>query len=352
MKLRTALITLGAVAAAGAAGVAAAGFGGADGAGAADAGPDGPPATAEVTTETLTRTEEVTGFLGHGDPLTVQAQNGSGIVTWLPEPGDTVGRGEPLYAVNAVPVPLFHGAAPLHRTLEPGAAGEDVQLVEHNLAKLGYTGFTVDTEYSDATAEAVTRWQRDLGAEETGTVGPADVAVAAGTARVQQLHAAPGAPAGGPVLDVTGTERRIGVDLDAGLEDLVSEGAAAGVELPDGTAVEAVVAEIGAATAEAAEPEGEPAVTIPLVLTVADQEALGTYQAAPVTVLLTAERRADVLAVPVGALVALREGGYGLEVVSGGTSSYVRVTTGLFARGLVEVEGEGIAEGTVVGVPG
>lgn len=34
-----------------------------------------------------------------------------------------------------------------------------------------------------------------------------------------------------------------------------------------------------------------------------------------------------------------------------GTSSYVPVRTGLFADGLVEVSGDGIAEGTVVGMP-
>jgi multidrug efflux system membrane fusion protein len=59
-----------------------------------------------------------------------------------------------------------------------------------------------------------------------------------------------------------------------------------------------------------------------------------------------------VLAVPVGALLALAEGGYGLEVVRGGTSAVVAVDTGMFADGKVEVSGGGIAEGTVVGVAG
>jgi hypothetical protein len=58
-----------------------------------------------------------------------------------------------------------------------------------------------------------------------------------------------------------------------------------------------------------------------------------------------------VLTVPVTALLALSGGGYGLEVISGGTASYVQVDTGLFAGGRVEVTGEGIDEGTVVGMP-
>ncbi|MDT0305549.1 peptidoglycan-binding domain-containing protein [Streptomyces sp. DSM 44917] len=356
MRARGALAALGAVAVAGAAAVAASGFGG----GSAETGgeaPDGPPATAEVTTATLTRTEEVTGTLSHGDPVTVQAPapdapDGPGMLTWLPDPGDTVSRGEPLYTVNAQPVPLLYGAQPLYRPLEPGVEGPDVELLEENLAALGYEGFTADATYSQGTAEAVAAWQEDLGRPGTGAVLPGEAAVAGGAARVQALHAAPGAPASGPVLDITGTERRIDVALEAGLEDLAAEGTAATVGLPDGTELEAEVTHVGAATAAPggeADPEAE--VTIPLELSVADQDALGTYQAAPVTVRLTAERREDVLAVPVNALVALREGGYGVEVAEGGGTAYVRVETGLFADGLVEVSGEGIAEGTVVGVP-
>jgi hypothetical protein len=57
--------------------------------------------------------------------------------------------------------------------------------------------------------------------------------------------------------------------------------------------------------------------------------------------------------VPVSALLALAEGGYGLEVVrDDGTTKIVRVDTGLFADGKVEVRGAGIGEGTVVGVAG
>ena len=59
----------------------------------------------------------------------------------------------------------------------------------------------------------------------------------------------------------------------------------------------------------------------------------------------------DVLTVPVAALVALAEGGYGLQVVDGATSRFVAVETGLFASGRVEVSGAGVAEGATVGMP-
>ena len=79
--------------------------------------------------------------------------------------------------------------------------------------------------------------------------------------------------------------------------------------------------------------------------------AAARYALAAVDVTFTAGARKEVLTVPVTALVALSEGGFGVEVVKGSTSSYVPVKTGLFADGRVEVSGAGVAEGTVVGVP-
>jgi len=58
-----------------------------------------------------------------------------------------------------------------------------------------------------------------------------------------------------------------------------------------------------------------------------------------------------VLTVPVAALLALSEGGYGVQVVSGGTSHIVAVQVGMFAGGRVEISGAGIDVGTLVGVP-
>jgi hypothetical protein len=67
--------------------------------------------------------------------------------------------------------------------------------------------------------------------------------------------------------------------------------------------------------------------------------------------MFTARERKGVLVVPVGALVALAEGGFGLQVIeAGGANRYLAVTTGLFANGKVEVEGAGLAEGMAVGM--
>jgi hypothetical protein len=128
-----------------------------------------PETTAEITRQTLVDRESHDGTLGHGDTTTVTAR-GSGTVTMLPASGTTLTRGKPIYRLDNKPVTLLYGALPAYRTLRPGVEGSDVRQLETNLRALGYDGFTVDGEYTSATADAVEDWQDDLGLRETGTV--------------------------------------------------------------------------------------------------------------------------------------------------------------------------------------
>ncbi|GFJ88400.1 hypothetical protein [Phytohabitans rumicis] len=82
-----------------------------------------------------------------------------------------------------------------------------------------------------------------------------------------------------------------------------------------------------------------------------DAKALAALDAATVDVAFTASERKDVLTVPVAALLALAEGGYGVQVVDGGSARIAAVQTGLFASGRVEVTGDGLTEGATVGMP-
>jgi hypothetical protein len=144
-------------------------------------------------------------------------------------------------------------------------------------------------------------------------------------------------------------------DLDVTLAGLVRVGATVPVALPHRSAISGRISAVGttidAAPAGsdegAADPTAEP--TVALTVTIADQDALGGVTGAPVELRLTGERRDDVLTVPVAALLALREGGHGVEVIDGADRRVVPVETGLFAAGRVEVSGPGIVEGTVVG---
>ncbi len=348
-----------AVLAAAAAAAAAIGVGGTDAADTANVGL--PPATATINRATLTETENVNGTLGYGDATTVSArssaggQSGSsvgGTLTWLPTAGTVIQRGKPLFRVDETPVPLIYGSLPLYRVLSNGAEGADVKELEQNLAALGYTGFTVDDSYTSATAGAVQRWQENLGLDQTGRIDMNQVVVAPSAVRVAELKLGVGDPASGPVLTYTGTTRVVDVALDVAQQHLVSKGIAATVTLPDGSVVDGIVDRVGTvATTSGSAGGGGSTTTINVVIKLSDQSTLGTLDAAPVTVTLVSDRRENVLTVPVGALVALAEGGYGVQVVDGVSSYYVAVKTGMFAGGRVEITGDGLAEGTVVGMP-
>lgn len=349
--LRMAGVAALAVASAGVVAVAAVGLGG-DGAPAASAATGLPPATTEVTRQTLVQHTDVDGVLGHGAATTVTAR-GSGTVTWLPAVGTVAERGAVLYRVDERPVVALYGALPAYRTLRAGDEGADVRQLEENLAALGRTGFTVDDEYTSATAAAVADWQDDLGLDDTGVVDAATVVYVAGPVRVSTHDTAVGAPAGGPVLRTTGTTRSVTVDLPVADQALAVAGAAVAVTLPSGQVVDGTIAAVGtvATAAESDAPGGGTESTIEVVVTIADQAALGTLDEAPVDVALRSAAREDVLTVPVAALLALAEGGYGLEIVEDTTSRVVAVEPGMFADGRVEVSGPGIAEGVTVGMP-
>jgi hypothetical protein len=345
-RLRTALVVGAAGAVAAAVAGAAVGLGG--GAAGTTRGTGPVLATAPVTRATLTQAQQVNGTLGYGAPVTVNGAGG-GVITWLPAPGAVIGRGQPVYRADNRPVPLFYGRLPLYRPLTVGDIGADVKEVERNLAALGYTGVTVDRYYTAATAAAVWQWQHDLGLTPTGVLTPAEVVLAPARLRVASLAAHLGDQATGPALTYTGTTRVVRVALDVALQRLARRGAAAAVTLPDGSTVHGTVATVGA-VATAGASAADPA-TIAVTVTIAHQGALGRLDLAPVTVKLTSARVKNVLTVPVAAIVALAGGGYGVQVVTGTASHYVRVQLGMFAGGRVQVTGDGIAAGTRVGVP-
>jgi peptidoglycan hydrolase-like protein with peptidoglycan-binding domain len=347
-RLRSVLVLLPALLIVAAAVAAATGLLGRRGASPASVALTGPPATATIEKRTLTRTQKVGGNLGYGDLYAVQASpGGGGMVTWLPDDGDVIKRGDAAYRLDQQKVPLLYGSIPLYRRLSAGSEGDDVKQLERNLSALGYTGFTVDDEYTSATAGVVRDWQEDLGRDQTGVVKPGDAVVASGARRVAELTSAPGGAASGVLLKWTGTTRVVELGLDTDYADLVKLGTTATVELPDGTTVAARVTDIGTPTSNAK----DAGATLPVELTVTEQRKLGGYQVAKVDVDLAAETHEGVLAVPVNALVARPGGGYAVLTVTATGTSYLPVKTGMFADSYVEVSGAGVVAGLTVGVP-
>jgi hypothetical protein len=307
------------------------------------------PATVEVTKDSLQQTQQVGGILSRGEPVPLIAQGSSGVVTWIAEPGSVVELGDPVYKVDGKPVVLIHGTIPPYRTLQVGVVGPDVKQLESSLKEMGFTGFTVDEIFDSATANTVWAWQSKVGLEPTGYVTVDQIAVADGDIRIALQGLAVGSHlAGGAnqtVVSYTGRKKYVTVPLDVSLQHLVAEGNAAIVTLPDGTKVSGKVSFVDAVAQTIEDKQ-----IIEVHVDVKDQKALGALEAAPVTVELVTGTRKNVLTVPINALVALSGGGYGLEVVQNGQTSYVAVKTGMFAGGMVEVSGTGIAEGTTVGV--
>jgi hypothetical protein len=118
--------------------------------------------------------------------------------------------------------------------------------------------------------------------------------------------------------------------------------------------VEGEIDEVSTVIEPAAGQGEEPQTKVEVVVELEDeraQRAADEYAMASVDVAFTAGTRENVLTVPVAALLALQEGGFGLEVVRGAATTIVPVETGLFADGRVEVSGGGVAEGVTVGMP-
>ncbi|MFG1706324.1 efflux RND transporter periplasmic adaptor subunit [Nonomuraea sp. M3C6] len=311
-----------------------------------------PPATTPVTKQTLNDTRDADGELGYG-PVTTAVSRQPGTITWLPDSGAQITRGKSLYRVDNKPVMLMYGSPPAYRDLKIGTEGKDVENLERNLSKLGYDGFTVDDEYTYDTAEAVREWQEDRGLDETGVVELGRIVFAPGKVRVESLESEEGQPAtpGQKVLTYTGTSKVVTVRLEAEDQRMAKKGSKVEVTLPDGKSVNGKITDVATVIEPGEGQNAEPETRLEALVSIGNTKSARGLDKAAVDVTFTASKRKDVLTVPVAALVALQEGGYGLEVVEGGRSRYIGVKTGLFAGGRVEVTGDGLTEGMTVGMP-
>ncbi|MFF7946043.1 efflux RND transporter periplasmic adaptor subunit [Streptomyces griseorubiginosus] len=355
-------------------------------------------ATAVVTRSDLSNAQSLDGTLGYGRATTVKGGR-PGLVTWLPATGTTVRRGEPLYRVDNVPVPVLYGATPLYRTLRArGTTGPDVRTVADNLRALGYdigpqppigtwvtprpvtqddvtagepapTGAASDAPTTPAAPTpsptpvqvkrgdavltgsliaAVKRWQTAVGMPATGVLGVGDVAVQSGAVRVDGVQAQLADAADGTLMTVTSTTKSVAVSVDPGEAGSMKRGDRVTVTLPDDSTARGTITAIGATVrssdaSSGDDTSGQPRLTVAVALP--DTGAVRGLNSAPVRVSFTSETRENVLTVPVGALMALHEGGYAVQLPGG---RLVAVRTGMFSKGLVEISGRGIDAGTKV----
>jgi multidrug efflux pump subunit AcrA (membrane-fusion protein) len=171
--------------------------------------------------------------------------------------------------------------------------------------------------------------------------------------RVDEITVKRGATISGAVMRVSGATLVISGSASEADAKLLAEGAAAVLELPDGTEHPATVATI--APAEAAEGSTETSGRFTVTLTPAEltPEQLQAIQGNNVRVNIpVSSTDGAVLAVPLAALTAGAGGESRVEVSTGDDdeTKLVEVTTGLAADGFVEVTGvdEELAEGDLV----
>ncbi|HYD09162.1 MAG TPA: hypothetical protein VEA78_03585, partial [Acidimicrobiales bacterium] len=296
--------------------------------------------TAEVVRTDVVDRERVDGTLGYRDVGGSAAAPREGTVTWLAPEGSTVTGGAPLFSLDGEPVLLLVGDVPLHRDLVVGMHGDDVAMLNRNLGLDG-------DAFIDATAAALRERQSAAGGSATGVLRPDGAVVLSSAVRVgtHALTVGTVASAGAELAAVTSDELVVVVALPASKRGRVAEDAEVQVELPSDEVLPGDIESIDPVVTEG--PEGEEP-TIEVVVTL-DGETGGT-DGAPVDVAVTTARADDVLAVPVGALLALAEGGYAIEVVGdSGTTSLVAVELGLASddSDLVEIMGD-VSEGDTV----
>lgn len=334
----------------------------------APAAPSPPPATTATVQRTdLASTVLAAGTLGYtASPPVINRLVGT-YTSVLPS-GTVVQPGQTLYRVDNGPVVLMSGDVPAWRPFSPGMTdGPDVQELEANLIALGDARGLLSAagpHYGVAAAAAVARWQASLGTPATGTVQFGAIAFVPAALRIDTASVAPGEPAapGDQPYLVTTTVRSASVPLTPN-DPVVAVGQDVSIQLPSGATTSGRVTAVGPAPPSGpASPTGSSspaqqsstasansATSTVLTVTPDDPATTGTINGESVQVSLTVQSVRHVLAVPIAALLALAGGGYGLEVVErSGAHVLVRVHTGVFAGGEVEVSGRGFGPGTRV----
>jgi hypothetical protein len=313
-----------------------------------------PVSTATVLQRTMESTEEFDGTLGYaGEGVIISGLNGT--YTDLPEAGDLLTLGDAIYEVDGTNTSyLMYGKRPAYRPLSIDSEnGPDVKQLEASLKEIGFPNilgknFRPNWNFQPKTENAVEQWQKRTNQEQDGVIEFGEVTFMPDDVRITQVIPELGSRSqAGQVLAYTSdTDLVVTLDLEADRRDIISVGDTVTVELPDNSEAAGTVAEISS-VAQTLQGASEP--TVEVTIELEDTAVVGDLDGAEVTVSIVRETRPDVLTVPVDALLALREGGYALEMVADDGSTYlVAAEVGLFDDAGVEVSGNFSAGDSVV----
>ncbi|MCG5219640.1 RND family efflux transporter [Streptosporangium soli] len=308
--------------------------------------------TAPVERKTLRETITALGTLSYGASNRLNAGR-AGTITRLPREGRRVKPGGVLHSIDNQPVVLMRGRLPAWRAFESGMSdGPDVRQLERNLDLLGHFTGTPDACFDWYTKVAILHWQDAIGVRETGSIKRGQIVFTPGEVRVAETmaHLGDQVAAGTAVAKLSGLNKIVTAELKAANQAVAKVRGKVTVNLPGGKTTTGTVSKVGAPRQR--EDGDKKTITVPVAITLDRPAAAGSLQEVSVSIDFPTASREDVLTVPVAALIALPDGGYGVEVVRDAvTTQTLTVKTGLFAGGSVEVTGNGLDAGQKVVVP-
>jgi len=267
---------------------------------------------------------------------------------------------------------LMFGDAPAWRGFREGMTpGEDVMQLELNLISLGYASpgsLQVDQDFDGETSAAVMRLQADLRVAETGRISFGDIIFLPGAAIVATLSSSPSLGSSvnsnthlvslmpvertitqvgqdGVIFSTTESLQIVQTSIDVADQDLIEVGSEVEIELPDESVVPGIIKAIGNI---AIIPQGAQAPFFEVSVAIDENDSFPQWTGALVTVSVTKALAHDVLAVPVTSLLALLGGGYALEILQPESNILVKVETGIYANGWVEVTSHSLEPGREV----
>ena len=238
-----------------------------------------------------------------------------------------------------------------------------MKLLETFLSTAGFDPgkvLTIDDHWDLATSAAVVQWLGSLGIP----ADPASVTVPVGSFIVVPGGLFTGTPTVAEGAIPTGDT--VVTSLTTAAREITTKrlicvfgcvGATIDVMFPDGTVSPGTVVKVGNVATNASNTPGATP-SVPITIDVAGVPAtVDAFVQIPVTLQVVAQEEKQAFVVPVSALVALAEGGFAVEVVTGqntdGTNAtkLVGVKPGMYADGFVSITGTGVTAGSKVVVP-
>lgn len=268
--------------------------------------------------------------------------------------GELVFLPGPAQVLDVLATPGSQAASVVSIATGDPASGADVRQLEEALVNLSFDAdgaLVADGIYTPETSQAVLAFQEATGLEQDGIVDLGEVVFLPGAVRITTQLATKGSwvGAGTALLGVSLSDKVVRVDLPADEQGVLTVGDAVTVELPDLTEVPATVVFVS----QTATPSTNGPATFEVRIELDDPTVAAGLDEAPVDVIVVSDSVQDVMAIPVSALVALLEGGYAVEVdTGGGRIQLVAVEVGFFgSNNMIEITSAELEPGDWVVVP-